>query len=143
MERLGSWDITEAMADKLKAAPPDVYGYVADELTAMIEADIEPRVIGFPSRDRLAVSYPLLVNRDGWSVIGSAEFEVEREPGSMQPGVGDELHPLRRQQSTNASQIPRGQVWPIFRDLGPKQARSDILITQTSNYSFEKFKALR
>ena len=74
------------MADKLKAAPPDVYGYVADELTAMIEADIEPRVIGFPSRDRLAVSYPLLVNRDGWSVIGSADFEVEREPGSMQPG---------------------------------------------------------
>ena len=74
------------MKHKPQSAPPEVYGYVADELTAMLEADIEPRVIGFPSRDRLEVSYPLLVDRDGWSVIGSADIEVEREPGSMQPG---------------------------------------------------------
>ena len=73
-------------AATLREVPEYIYEWVAEALTAALDADEQPLVTSFPSRDRLAVSYPLLVNRDGWSVIGSADFEVEREPGSMQPG---------------------------------------------------------
>lgn len=67
-------------------APDVVYEWVAEELTAVLEAGDQPLVTSFPRGGRLKTSYRVEVDREGWHVVIFADFVSEAVENTTTPG---------------------------------------------------------
>lgn len=70
----------------LREAPAQLYEWVAEALTAALDADEQPLVTSFPRRGRLKTSYRVEIDRDGWQVEVFADFISEAVDGTTTPG---------------------------------------------------------
>lgn len=70
----------------LREVPEYIYEWVAEALTAALDADEQPLVTSFPRRGRLKTSYRVEIDRDGWQVEVFADFISEAVDGTTTPG---------------------------------------------------------